>query len=140
MNTVQSATITPVLAAGSTTSPYLFLINISQRLCTKACVDNPPVFTPQYTLVGYTSLGGTAYAAIIQVQGLISYVPCGSNNCCAKTQPLSQKFTVPFQSPTAPTSVSVEAVGATVNTIATTACQTCSRTFVSETPISLTVA
>lgn len=139
MSNVQSAIITPVLAAGSTASPYLYSINITQRLCSPACAENPPVFYPQFSLVGISALGGTAYAATIRCQGLISYVPCGKTSCCAKTQPLSQTFTIPFESATAPTSVVVSPVGSTVNEISTSACQTCSRTLVSETPLSVDV-
>ena len=39
MNKIQSAVITPILAAGSVASPYNFLINITQRLCYPACAD-----------------------------------------------------------------------------------------------------
>lgn len=139
MSNVQSAIITPVLAAGSTENPYLYSINITQRLCSPACADNPPVFTPQFQVTNIASLGGNMYMATIRVQGLISYVPCGKTSCCAKTQPLSQSFTIPFESTTAPTNVTITPVGATVNEVATSACQTCSRTFVSETPVSVNV-
>lgn len=140
MNNVQSAIITPVLAAGSTASPYLYSINITQKLCSPACVENPPVFAPQFTKESVSSLGGNLYAVTVRVQGLISYVPCGKCSCCAKTQPLSQVFTIPFTSETEPTSVTIALAGGVVNTIVTTACQTCSRTFVCECPLSITVA
>ena len=58
---------------------------------------------------------------------------------CTKTQPISQEFSVPIQSATAPTSVTVTA-GATINSIEANGCDKCSRTFVSETPISIAVA
>lgn len=76
-------------------------------------------------------------AATFRVQGIISYVPC-NGGCCTKSQPLSGTFTIPIASATAPTNVSI-AAGATVNAIAASGCQKCSRTFVSETPLSLTV-
>ena len=139
MSCVNSAIITPVLAAGSTTSPYTYLINVTQRLCSACCVDTPPVFAPQFTLVGYSALGGTAYAATVQVQGIISYKACGSNCCCFKQQPLSQTFTIPFESATAPTNVAIEAAGGTINVISAAPCQNCSRSFVSETPLSISV-
>jgi hypothetical protein len=139
MANVQSAIITPVLAAGSTANPYLYSINITQKLCSPACADNPPVFVPQYSVVGISSLGGNMYVATVRVQGLISYVPCGKTSCCAKTQPLSQTFTIPFVSETAPLNVEVTIVGSVVNEIATSACQSCSRTFVSETPLSVNI-
>lgn len=140
MSNVQSAIITPVLAAGSTESPYLYSINITQKLCSAACSENPPVFAPQFSVEAISSLGGTLYAATVRVQGLISYVPCGKCSCCAKTQPLSQVFTIPFTSTAAPTSVTVALAGGVVNSIVTSACQTCSRTFVSESPLSVTIA
>ena len=136
---IQSAVITPVLAAGSTTSPYYYLLNITQRLCFPTCADNTPVFTPQFTLVGITQVGTGQYIATIRVQGIISYVPCNGGCCCTKTQPLSQEFTIPIASATAPTSVTVVA-GNTINSVAATSCNPCSRTFVSETPLTITVA
>lgn len=136
---IQSAVITPVLAAGSTTSPYYYLLNITQRLCFPTCADNTPVFTPQFTLVGTTQVGTGQYIATIRVQGIISYVPCNGGCCCTKTQPLSQEFTIPIASATAPTSVTVVA-GNTINSVAATSCNPCSRTFVSETPLTITVA
>ena len=135
-----SAIINPVLAAGSTTSPYLFLVNLIQRLCQATCVGETPVFVPVFSLVGYTNVGEDAYVATINVQGVISYTPCNKNNyCCTKTQIVNQNFTIPFTSATAPTSVSITQ-GTAVNSVSAQPCQTCSRTFVSETPINLVVA
>lgn len=136
---LNSAIITPVLAAGSTDSPYLFQVNISQRLCTPTCVGQTPVFNPVFSLVGYSQVGATAYVATINVQGLISYTPCKTNNCCCtKTQVLNQNFSIPFVSATAPTSVSITQ-GTPVNSVSAQPCQNCSRNFVSETPVSLSV-
>lgn len=137
MNKLQSPVITPVLAAGSTASPYYVQVNITQRLCFPTCVENTPVFAPQFALVGVSQVGVGQYAATFRVQGIISYVPC-NGGCCTKSQPLSGTFTIPIASATAPTNVSIVA-GATVNAIAASGCQKCSRTFVSETPLSLTV-
>lgn len=134
-----SAIISPVLAAGSTTSPYLFLVNITQRLCQATCAEQTPVFAPTFFLVGYSQVGTNAYVATINVQGIISYTPCNKNNCCTKTQIVNQNFTIPFTSATAPTSVSITQ-GTAVNSVSTQPCQNCSRTFVSETPINLVVA
>ena len=138
-NKIQAAVITPVLAAGSTTSPYYYLVNITQRLCFPTCADNTPVFAPQFTLAGTTMVGTGQYIATIRVQGIISYVPCNGGCCCTKTQPISQEFTIPIASATAPTSVTVVA-GNTINSVAATSCNPCSRTFVSETPLTVTVA
>ena len=134
-----SAIISPVLAAGSTTSPYLFLVNLTQRLCQATCAEQTPVFAPIFSLVGYSQVGTNAYMATINVQGVISYTPCNKNNCCTKTQIVNQNFTIPFTSATAPTSVSITQ-GTSVNSVSAQPCQNCSRTFVSETPVNLVVA
>ena len=138
-NKIQSAVNTPVLAAGSSTSPYSYLVNITQRLCFPTCADNTPVFTPHFSLVGTSQIGAGLYAATIRVQGIISYVPCNGGCGCTKTQPLSQVFTIPIASATAPTAITI-AAGASVNAVAATSCAPCSRTFVSETPLTVTVA
>ena len=138
-NKIQAAVITPVLASGSTASPYYYLINLTPRLCYPTCVEETPVFAPQFSLVGLANIGTNQYVATIRVQGIISYVPCNGGCSCTKTQPISQEFSVPVQSATAPTSVTVTA-GATINSIAANGCDKCSRTFVSETPISISVA
>lgn len=137
-NKIQSAVITPILAAGSVASPYYYQVNITQRLCYPSCADDIPVFAPQFQLVGTTQVGTGQYVVTIRVQGIISYVQCSGGCGCTKQQPLSQDFTIPIASTTAPT-VTI-ASGTTVNNIAATACQPCSRTFVSETPLTLTVA
>lgn len=136
---VHPATITPVLAAGSVASPYFVQVNISQRLCKKTCVGLTPVFTPQFSLVGFDSVGTGQYVATIHVEGIIGYTPCDTDGCSDKTQVLAQDFTVPFASATAPTSVTISA-GVTVNAISAAPCQRCSRSFVSETPLTITVA
>ena len=138
-NKVNAAVITPVLAAGSTAPPYLFDVNITQRLCYATCVSQTPVFNPTFNLVGYSSLGNNMYMATVAVSGLISYVPCNGNTCCTKTQLLSQTFTLPFYSVNAPSSVTI-ASGQTTNAMAAAPCRNCSRSFVSETPVTLTVA
>lgn len=137
-NKIQPAIITPVLAAGSTTSPYFFQVNISQRLCEKTCAENTPVFAPQFSLRSVATVGTGQYVATIHVEGIIAYVPCNGGCNCTKQQPLSQDFTIPIASATAPT-VTI-AQGASVNSIAATSCKPCSRSFVSETPLTVTVA
>ena len=134
-----AAVITPILAAGSVASPYFVQVNISQRLCHKACVNLTPVFNPVFSLVDYATVGTGQYVATVRVQGVVSYTPCDSNGCCDKMQVISQEFTIPFASATAPTTVTITQ-GTSVNAIAATGCQTCSRMFVSETPVILTVA
>lgn len=139
MGKINSASITPVLAAGSTTSPYFFQVNISQRLCHKSCVESMPSFNPVFTLKSVSQVGTGQFMATIHVEGVIAYTPCDGNVCCTKTQLISQDFTIPFASATAPTTVTV-ASGSPVNTIVGAMCQSCSRQFINETPITLTVA
>lgn len=97
------------------------------------------MFAPQFSLVGLANIGTNQYVATIRVQGIISYVPCNVGCACTKTQTINQEFSVPIQSATAPTSVTVN-VGATINSIAANGCDKCYRTFMSETPISIAVA
>lgn len=139
MNKIQSANITATLAAGSTTSPYDYLINVTQRLCYPTCADTTPVFLPQYSIVSTTSVGTGLYLVTINVQGSINYVQCGGGCACTKSQPLNQNFTILISSATAPTSVTLTQ-GATNNAVTATGCQDCTRTFVSETPLTITVA
>lgn len=134
-----SANIAATLSAGSVTSPYFFEVVITQRLCSPACEEQIPIFTPSFTLVEYTAVGEGQYVATIKVEGIISYVPCGGNACCTRTQVLSQTFNVPFASATAPTSVAI-ASGVAVNKVVTSACQNCSRDFASAIPLTLTIA
>ena len=138
MNKIQSANITATLAAGSTTSPYNYLVNVTQRLCYPTCADTTPVFLPQYSLVSTSLVSTGLYAVTINVQGTINYVPCNGGCGCTKAQPLNQDFTILIASATVPT-ITI-ASGATTNAVSATACQPCSRTFVSETPVVVTVA
>lgn len=138
-NKIQPAVITPTLAAGSVASPYYVLANITQRLCFPACAEqNPPVFNPLFSLKSVAQVATGQYVATIHVEGIISYTQCHGGCDCAKQQPVSQDFTVPIASATAPT-VTI-AQGASVNTIAASGCKQCSRNFVSETPLTITVA
>ena len=138
MNKIQSANITATLAAGSTASPYTYLINITQRLCYPTCADTTPVFLPQYSLVSTSLVSTGLYSVTINVQGTINYVPCNGGCGCMKAQPLNQDFTILIASATAPTITIAQ--GITANAVSATACQPCSRTFVSETPLTITVA
>lgn len=138
-NKINSAVITPVLAAGSAASPYFVQVNISQRLCSPTCADNTPVFAPAFSYKSISEVGTGQYVVTIHVEGVISYAPCNGNVCCTKSQLLSQDFTIPIAAATAPTSVTVEQ-GSVVNSISAAGCQSCSRDFVSETPLTITVA
>jgi len=138
MNKIQPALITFTPALGSTASPYAGLVNITQRLCFQSCAGTTPVFDPRYSVKSVAQVGTNLYAVIIHVEGIISYVPCGGGCCNCKQQPLSQDFEVYVSSEAAPTITL--AAGASSNALAVTPCQSCSRTFVSATPLTLTVA
>ncbi len=137
-NKIQPAVITPTLAAGSVASPYFVLVNISQRLCFPTCVDRTPVFNPVYSVKSVALVATGQYVATLHVEGIISYVQCHGGCNCTRQQPISQDFTVPIASATEPTVTITQ--GAAVNTVASNGCQNCSRSFVSETPLTLTVA
>lgn len=137
MNKVSAAIITPVLAAGSVASPYFVQVNITQKLCYLTCAETTPVFAPQFSLRSVAQVGTGQYVATIHVEGIVSYLPC-NGSCCTKQQPISQDFTIPIASATAPT-VTI-AQGTSVNAVVATACKPCTRTFVSETPLTITVA
>jgi hypothetical protein len=137
-NQVKPPIITATLSAGSVTSPYAILTNITQTLCYKTCSESTPVFNPRFSVVGYSKVGTSQYVATIHCEGIISYVPCGGDCGCTKQQPLSANFTIPFTFATTPTSVTITQ-DATFNAISATTCQQCSRTFVSETMLRLTI-
>lgn len=138
MSMIQSALITFTPALGSTASPYAGLVNITQRLCYASCAGTTPVFDPRYSVKGVALAGSNLYAVTVHVEGIISYVPCGGGCCNTKQQPLSQDFEVYVESETVPT-VTL-AAGASSNALSVTPCQSCSRTFVCATPLTLTVA
>ena len=133
-----STNITFTLAAGSVASPYFGLATIEHKLCAAVCKDVTPLFSPTFTLVEYSAVGEGQYVATIQMVGAISYVPCGASGCATRLEDVRGTFTAPFSSATAPTSVTI-AAGTAVNAIVAAACQSCSRDFVSDTPLTLTV-
>lgn len=139
-NKIQAASITPVLALGSVASPYFVQVNISQRLCFPTCAEGAsPVFNPRFSVVSVAPVATGQWVATLHVEGIISYVQCKGGCNCTKQQPLSANFTVPI-SKTGTAPVLTLAAGQAVNTVATTGCQDCSRNFVSETPLTITVA
>ena len=134
------ATINISLAAGSVASPFFIDAKITKQLCAKT--STTPVFVPVFTLISYRLVGGTnQYEALVSVSGIVSYTPCGG--CCAKSQTINETFTIPFVSAAAPTSVTITA-GDPINTIITGngcgKCAMCGNTFVSDVPLTLTVA
>ncbi|WP_148477734.1 hypothetical protein [Parabacteroides johnsonii] len=138
-NKIQPAVITPVLALGSVASPYFVQVQVAQRLCYPTCVENTPVFNPRFSVKSVAQVAATQYVATIHVEGVISYVKCHGGCDCSKQQPLSQDFTVPI-SKTGTAPVVSLTQGASVNAMASVGCQTCGRNFLSETPITITVA
>ena len=134
-----SANISTTLGLGSIDSPYFVQVKISQRLCTPACENQVPIFSPTFSVVSFAEVGSGQYVATIKVEGIIYYNPCGGNTCVTRSQLLVQTFTIPFASATAPTSVTIS-TGTTTNSLSVVACQNSSRDFISETPINLTVA
>jgi hypothetical protein len=139
MNKIKQAIVTPTIAAGSTASPYYIMCNITQPLCYAACTETTPVFAPQFSVKSISAVGTSQYVANIAVNGIISYIRAGQNACsCCTQQPLSAEFTIAFASTATPSDVTLTA-GATINTLSANACCECSRTFVSETPLTLTV-
>ena len=132
------AYITATLAVGaSATAPY-YDVNITQQLCTPACVDETPVFNPTFTVKNVVNVGASQYLVVIHVEGVINYIPCNCGSCCTRTQVISQDFTIPVFSATAINSVTAS-VGTVQNGIAKIACCSCSRTFVSDAPLTLTI-
>lgn len=137
-NKIQPASITPVLAVGSVASPYFVQVNITQRLCFSTCVEQTPVFNPRFSVKSVSNVGTNQYVMTLHVEGIISYVACKGGCGCTKQQPLSQDFTIPVYSTTTPNLTLTQ--GATVNAVAATCGNQCSRSFVSETPLTLTTA
>lgn len=135
---IYPANITATLAVGATaTAPY-YDVNITQRLCTSACVEETPVFSPKFTVKGISNVGPSQYLLLVHLEGVINYVPCNSSSCCTRSQVVSQDFTIPVFSTTAISAVTVS-TGNVQNGIAKVACCSCSNTFVSDVPLTLTL-
>ena len=134
-----SVNITTTLVAGSIDSPYSVMARIEQILCAPVCVDNVPIFAPTFTVLSFSEVAPTQYVAIVQVEGVIFYSPCGGNIYAARPLPIKQTFPFDFVSATAPTSVTITA-GAVVNTLVVSGNQSLSSDFVSEIPLTLTIA
>lgn len=138
-NKIQPAVITPVLALGSVASPYFVQVQIAQRLCYPTCVDNVPVFNPRFSVKSVAQVAPTQYVATLHVEGIVSYVQCHGGCNCTKQQPVSQAFTIPISKVgTAPVLTLTQ--GASVNAVAAVGCASRGRNFISETPLTITVA
>jgi aspartate carbamoyltransferase regulatory subunit len=130
---------TATLAAGSTTSPYYAMCNITQQLCYGTCADSVPVFAPQFSVKSIASVGTSQYIVTVAVSGIISYVRCGSSSCaCCVQQPVNTEFTIPVYSASTPTDITLTA-GASTNALSQNGCCNTSQQFVCETPLTLTV-
>lgn len=133
------ACIMATLAVGATaTAPY-YDVNITQQLCAPSCVDETPVFNPQFSVKSIANVGTSQYLITIHVEGVISYVPCNCGSCCTRSQVVSQDSTIPVFSATAITNVTTS-LGSVKNRLVKVACCSCSKTFVCDAPLTLTIA
>lgn len=131
--------ITLTMGAGKTSSPYFYDMNLTQKLCKKACADEVPIFDPSFTYLGVMGVGTNQYIASFRVDGVIYYTPCGCNSCATTAQKVSQEFTIPIYSTTDISNVAITISSQAVNVIAKNPCEQCSSTFVSEIPLTVTV-
>jgi hypothetical protein len=137
MNQIQPI-ITATLAAGSTASPFLLTLNVTQQLCETTCADAPIIFTPSVSVDEWAQVDTGLYVVTCHVDGICSYTPCQGGPCCTRTQLVAGAFTVPVYAAKAPTAVTIT-TGQTINTVSADPCHRCSRLLVSETPVILTV-
>ena len=91
------AIIIATLAAGATAAAPYYDVNITQQLCTPACVDETPVFAPKFSVKSIANVGTSQYIIVIHVEGVINYIPCNCGSCCTRSQVVSQDFTIPVQ-------------------------------------------
>ena len=127
------------LAAGSVASPYYYEMEITHQLCRSACADSVPLFSPTVSVVSTQSVGTSQYLITLAVEGVLHYTPCNGCDCAVKAETINENIVVPLYSETAPTSVTL-VQGTVVNTLQTEPCKNCSNEFVSNVPLTLTVA
>lgn len=132
------AIITATLALGATTTAPYYDINITQHLCAPACVDETPVFLPKFTIKSIANVGLSQYIIVVHIEGVVNYIPCNCGSCCTRSQVISQDFTIPVYSANTITAVAVT-MGTAQNGIARISCCDCSRTFVSDCPLTLAI-
>ena len=132
------ATVVTTLAVGSTTTAPYYDVAITKQLCAKTSAE--PDFVPKFSVVEVRPVGTNQYEAVMNVQGAVSYAPCGS--CCAKTQLVNENFIIPIFSATVPTLTATS--GTPINRIAKGCgcgkCSQCGNTLVSNIPLTLTIA
>ena len=131
------AIIHATLALNASTAAPFYDVNIQQRLCHCACVDERPIFKPAFSVLAVEPVGQNQYLIYLQVEGVASYVPCGCGSCSTKSQVIAQGFTIPVYSTANITGATV-AAGQTQNMIVRTSCKSCSNVMESDTPITLT--
>ena len=138
-NMIQPANITFTPSLGSAASPFSGILNITQRLCYPCCVGATPVFAPQFSVRNITQVGDGLYAFTLHAEGIISYVS-GSGGCkCTRQQPLSADVAISVESATVP-AISINAPAGSINALDAQPCKQTTRTFVCDTPLSITVA
>lgn len=128
------ATITTTLAAGSNTSPYFFDARITKQLCART--PDVPVFTPVFKVLYFKPVGTSQYEAVINVQGIVTFTPCGSR--CARSQTINENFVIPFFSAAAPSEIVVNS-GIPTNTLTSMGCSKFSNSFLCDVPLTLIV-
>lgn len=133
------AIIVATMAAGKTSSPYIFNVAITQSLCEATCVDEKPVFTPSFSVVDIESAGITnLYNITIHVEGVVNYTPCYCSTCCTRSQIISQDFVLPIYSTTAIADITLSS-GSASNGVVKHSCCNCSKIFVCDVALSATV-
>lgn len=132
------AEIHATLAIGSPAAAPYYDVNIVQRLCGQACADETPVFVPVFSVLSHEEVGASKWLVNLHVEGVIHYIPCGCGSCSTKQQIVSQDFSIPVFSATGISGVTVSA-DPSFNYVSKVCCKDCSTTFVSNTPITLTI-
>ena len=132
------ATVVTTLAVGSTVTAPFYDVTITKQLCAKTSAE--PSFNPVFSVVEVRTVGTSQHEVVMNVQGVVSYTPCGS--CCAKTQLVNENFIIPVFSATVPTVTATS--GTPINRIVKGGgcgkCSQCGNTLVSNIPLTLTIA
>lgn len=131
------AVIHATLALNASVTAPFYDVNIQQRLCHCACVDERPVFKPEFSVISVENVGTNQFLVYLQVEGVVNYIPCGCGSCSTKSQVIAQGFTIPVYSTSVITGATITA-GATQNMIVRTSCKSCSNVMESDTPITIT--
>lgn len=134
----KKAIVNAVLSAGSTDTPFNYVCNVTQQLCTATCKSVVPAFIPTFTLKGFAPMGNSQYVATVHVTGVVSYVECGKSSCCTRQQLISEDFSLYIKSEAEPSSIELTQ-GKTVNAVSQEGCKKCTDIFVSETQLSVNV-